>query len=177
MNSIDPRIAETVKTQQSVVSPLEIPVATLARAIVGPDGAVAAKVNSSGAIQSSVGIVSTAPTGSGIGYATGAGGAVTQATSRTTGVTLSKLSGAITTNNASLAAGAEATFTVTNTTVAATDTVVVSLKTPSSTGLSLPFVSTTAAGSFDITLTNLHGSTADTSASVINFAVIKAVAA
>jgi len=177
MNSIDQSKAETVKTQQNVKSPLETTIATLSRALIGPDGVVSAKVNSSGAIESAVGIVSTAPTGSGIGYATGAGGAVTQATSRTTPVTLSKLCGAITTNNASLAAGAEATFTVTNTTVAATDTVVVSLKTPSSTGLSLPFVSTTAAGSFDITLTNLHASTADTSASVINFAVHKAVAA
>jgi hypothetical protein len=66
-------------------------------------------------IASSKGFTSSAPTGVGIGYATGAGGAVTQATDRTTGVTLSKLTGQITTNNASLAAGAEAEFTVTNT--------------------------------------------------------------
>lgn len=113
----------------------------------------------------------------GLGYSSGQGGAQTQATDRTTTVVLSKLSGAITTAATSLAAGAEATFTVTNTLVAATDVVVVCLKTPSATGLSLPFVSTVADGSFQITLTNLHGSTADTSASVINFVVIKAVAA
>lgn len=109
------------------------------------------------------------------GHVTGAGGAVTQTTSRTTGVTLSKPCGAITTDTSSLAAGAEATFTVTNTLVAATDVVLVSLKTPSATGFSVPFVTTTAAGSFNITLSNLHASTADTSASVINFVVMKAV--
>lgn len=113
----------------------------------------------------------------GLGYVTGQGGAVTQLTDRSTGVTLSKLSGAITTDATSLATGAEATFTVTNTLVAATDVVAVCLKTPSATGFSLPFVSQVADGSFKITLTNLHGSTADTSASVINFVVIKAVAA
>lgn len=127
------------------------------------------------AITSSGAVLSTG-TG-GLGYATGAGGAVVQATSRSTGVTLNKICGSITTHTASLAAGAEATFTVTNTLVAATDVVVVSLQTPSATGLSLPFVSSTAAGSFNITLTNLHASTADTSASVINFVVIKSVAA
>ena len=113
-----------------------------------------------------------------MGYESGAGvgGAVTQITSRSTGVTLSKLCGSITTDTTSLAAAAEATFVVTNTLVAATDVVVVSLQTPSATGTSIPYVSTTAAGSFSITLSNLHASTADTSASVINFVVIKSSA-
>ena len=123
------------------------------------------------------GLITSSSSTAGVGYATGAGGAVTQITSRTTGVTLNTICGAITTDTSSLAAAAEATFTVTNSAVAATDTVVVSLKTPSSTGLSIPAVTTTATGSFQITLTNLHASTADTSASVINFAIIKAVAA
>lgn len=114
---------------------------------------------------------------SGAGYASGAGGAVTQITNRTTGVTLSKLCGSITTDATSLAAGAEAKFTVTNTLVAATDVVVCCLKTDSATGTSLAYVSDVSAGSFEITLTNLHAATADTSASVINFAVIKSVAA
>lgn len=130
---------------------------------------IAGNQTASGALKS------TSSTG-GVGYGTGAGGAVTQLTDRSTGVTLNTVCGSITTNTASLATGAEATFTVTNSAVAATDAVVVSLKTPSSTGLSVPFVTTTAAGSFQITLSNLHGSTADTSASVINFSVIKSVA-
>jgi len=97
---------------------------------------------------------------------------VTQITSRATGVTASGYMGAITTDTTSLAAGAEATFVVTNTKVKATSVVVVSLQTPSATGLSLPFVSKTTAGTFEITLTNVHGSTADTSASVINYMVL-----
>lgn len=99
-------------------------------------------------------------------------GAVTQLTNRSTGVTLNKLSGAITTDVTSLAVGAEATFTVTNTLVAVDSTVLLTLRTPSATGFSQAFVSKLQAGSFDITVTNLHGTVADTSASVINFLVL-----
>ena len=112
-----------------------------------------------------------------IGYGTGAGGAVTQATSRSTGVTLSKPTGQITTDATSLAAAAEATFTVTNTLVADTDVVVICSSGGQTAGTSIPAVTAVAAGSFDITLTNLHASTADTGAMVINFVVIKGVAA
>lgn len=96
---------------------------------------------------------------------------VTQITTRATGVTASGYMGAITTDTTSLAAGAEATFVVTNTKVKATSIVLVSLQTPSATGLSQPFVSKTTDGTFEITLTNVHGATADTSASVINYMV------
>lgn len=114
---------------------------------------------------------------SGIGYTTGAGGAVTQITSRSTGVTVNAICGAITTDPTSLAAGAEATFTVTDSSVAIGDVVVVSLRSGATAGTSIPVVTAVAAGAFDITLTNLHATTADTGASIINFAVIKAVAA
>lgn len=124
-------------------------------------------------------VTSAAPTGAGIGYATGAGGAVTQATSRTTGVTLSKLSGQITTNTASLAAETAAAFTVTNTQVAIGDVVVVSQQSGSNGGNTNVYVSTVAAGSFAITVSNNNAAagTAETGAIIINFAVIKAVAA
>lgn len=124
-------------------------------------------------------VLSTAPTGGGIGYATGAGGAVTQATNRTTGVTLSKLTGQITTNNASLAAEASADFVVTNTTVAAGDVVVVSIQSGSNGGGTIVSVAAVAAGSFTIRVHNgnVAAGTAETGAIVINFAVIKAVAA
>jgi len=116
--------------------------------------------------------------GGSIGYGgIGTGGTVTQATNRTTGVTINKICGNIVTNNASLAAAAEAEFTVTNSKVVVGDVVMVCLKTKSATALSLPIVSTIAAGSFNITMSNLHASTADTSASTINFVIIKAVAA
>ena len=97
---------------------------------------------------------------------------VTQITSRATGVTANGYQGSITTDVSSLAASAEATFTVTNSKVNTGSVVLVSLQTPSATGFSQPFVSKTQAGSFDITLTNLHASTADTSASVINYFVL-----
>ena len=53
------------------------------------------------------------PTG-GIGYGTGAGGTVTQLTSKSTGVTLSKPTGVIIMNNAALAANASVYFVLTN---------------------------------------------------------------
>lgn len=61
---------------------------------------------------------------SGIGYTTGAGGTVTQATSKSTGVTLNKVSGQITMNNAALAAGTIVSFTFTNSAVASSDLMV-----------------------------------------------------
>jgi hypothetical protein len=111
-------------------------------------------------------------TSAGLGYGVGSGGAVTQITSRTTGVTLNAINGAITMFSAAGSATA-ATFTVTNSTVAATDVVHVSVKT--ATNLYLMFVTATAAGSFNITFQTTGGVATD--APVINFAVIKAVTA
>jgi len=59
-----------------------------------------------------------------LGYGTGAGGTVTQATSKSTTVTLSKPCGTITMNNAALAAGASVNFQVSNNLVSQTDTIV-----------------------------------------------------
>jgi hypothetical protein len=115
-------------------------------------------------------IVSTGTAG--VGYATGAGGAVTQATSRTTSVTLNKTTGAITLYSAAGSATA-ATFTVTNSTVAATDVIILNQK--SGTDLYDLMVTAVAAGSFNITFRTTGGSTTETP--VFNFAVIKAVAA
>ncbi len=107
-----------------------------------------------------------------LGYTTGAGSTVTQATNRSTGVTINAVTGAITMNATSLAAGAEATFTVTNSAVEAADVPVVAIKS-SATGTPVANVTAVAAGSFAITVTNLHASTADTTADVINFVVLK----
>jgi hypothetical protein len=131
-------------------------------------------IDSAGILSSSTSIKSSSAS-AGIGYATGAGCSVTQATSRTTGVTCTGVSGAITTNSASLAAGAEAEFTVTDTSVAAGDTVIASIASGQTAGTSVVSVTAVAAGSFKLQLTNLHAATADTGAGVINFAVIKAV--
>jgi hypothetical protein len=96
------------------------------------------------------------------------GATVTQLTDRSTGVAIH--AGQITMNAASLAAAAEATFVVTNSYVTASSVPVIALKS-SATGTPQVYVSAVAAGSFSITITNLHASTADTTADVINFVV------
>ncbi len=126
--------------------------------------------NSSGTerarIDSSGNVLVTNPAG--LGYGTGSGGTVTQATSRTTGVTLSKPTGAITMFSAAGSVVA-ATFTVTNTLVAATDTIILNQK--SGTNLYVLLVTAVAAGSFNITFYTTGGVATD--APVINFALIK----
>jgi hypothetical protein len=114
-------------------------------------------------------------TNGGVGYGTGAGGAVAQATNRTTGVTINKISGSITlfsqTNTAISQATAQS-FTVTNSAVAATDVVIVNQK--SGTDKYEIFVTNVSGGSFQITNYAVAGTTNE--APVFNFAVIKAVA-
>lgn len=104
----------------------------------------------------------------GVGYGVGAGSAVTQITGRTTGVTINAVTGAITLVSAAGSA-TPASFTVTNSAVAATDTVVVGQK--SGTDLYEIFVTAIAAGSFRITSFTTGGTTTETP--VFNFAVIK----
>ena len=76
-----------------------------------------------GAVSATSSIKSTGAT-AGVGYGTGAGGTVTQATSKATGVTLNTVTGAITMNNAALAAATIVSFVLTNSAVAATDLIV-----------------------------------------------------
>lgn len=102
--------------------------------------------------------------------------AVTQATNITTGVTCNAYSGVITTVSQTVAAGAEAEFTVTNSKVAATDVVVACIKTHTSAGTFAVTVSAVAAGSFKLRLTNLDASAAGDNVLVINFLVLKASA-
>lgn len=108
----------------------------------------------------------------GVGYATGAGGAVAQGTNRTTGVTLNKTTGSITLFSAA-GTTAATTFIVTNSTVAATDVIILNQK--SGTDLYDLMVTNVAAGSFNITFRTTGGSTTETP--VFNFAVIKGVVA
>lgn len=121
-------------------------------------------------------LTSTSAT-AGVGYATGAGIAVTQSTSITTAVDgANAMSGAVTTVSTTLAAAAEAVFTVNNSSVAATDVVIVNIKSTASAGTPVAYVTAVAAGSFDVTLANMGTDALDNTV-VLNFAVIKAVAA
>ncbi len=121
-------------------------------------------------------VTSSDPT-AGVGYATGAGAAVTQITSRATGVTITGLCGTITTDTTSLAALAIAVFTVTNTSVAIGDVIILNKRSGATNTKTDLRVSAVAAGSFNIAVHNIDASTAETGAIIINFAVIKAVSA
>jgi hypothetical protein len=103
-----------------------------------------------------------------VGYSTGAGGVVIQGTSRTTGVTINKLTGQITLFSAAGTTSAT-TFTVTNSTVNTTDAIILTQHT--GTDLYNLMVTKTTLGSFDITFRTTGGTT--TEQPIFNFAVIK----
>jgi len=111
-----------------------------------------------------------------VGYQTGAGGTVTQITSKATGVTLDKLCGTITMHNAELAAAAIVSFTVTDAMVAATDLIVIQHDSVATLGKYLVSANTMAEGSFNITVTNISAGNLS-EAIVLRFAVIRAVIA
>lgn len=96
---------------------------------------------------------------------------VTQATNRSTGVTLDTTAGQITTDATSLAAAAEATFVVTNNKCTAKCVPVIAIASGSTGGVLIAGVSAVADGSFSITYTNT-GASAETGASVINFVLL-----
>lgn len=118
------------------------------------------------------GIVST-DASAGVGYATGAGGTVTQGTSRTTPVTINKICGSITMFS-SAGAATWSSFVVNNTTISATDTILLSFSGGSNTYL---FITgkIIAGTSFEINFVSLAGTAID--APVINFTIIKSVTA
>ena len=106
------------------------------------------------------------------GYGAGAGGTVTQATNKTTGVTLNTRCGTITLNNAALAADTTATFTLTNSQIEATDMVLISHSSVGAFG-AYTLNARAAAGSASIDVRNVStGSLSE--AIVLRFAVIKA---
>jgi hypothetical protein len=106
-----------------------------------------------------------------IGYAATAQGAVTQATSKSTGVTLNKSAGKITMNGAALGAGATALFTLTNSMISANDVMIVNVGSGGTSGAYWPYVANLSAGSAVIGLYNNTGGSLS-EAPVINFAII-----
>lgn len=146
-------------------------------ASVKDDGSILTTNTITGTTFVASGKVSSSSSSLGIGYATGAGGTVTQATTKATGVTLNTICGQITMNNANLASGITGvTFVLTNSTIGLTDVVVTSIAaTGESTGGSYTVtVDKQAAGSCSITLRNLSGGTLG-EAVVVNFIVLKGV--
>ena len=107
-----------------------------------------------------------------IGYAAAAQGTVTQATDKSTGVTLNKSAGQITMNNAALGATTNVAFVLTNSLLSAKDVVIVNVAggTAATTSYNC-WVSGHAAGSATIVLRNITaGSLSE--AVVLNFAII-----
>ena len=107
-----------------------------------------------------------------IGYAAAAQGTVTQATDKSTGVTLNKSAGQITMNAAALGATTNVAFVLTNSLLSAKDVVIVNVAggTAATTSYNC-WVSGHAAGSATIVLRNITaGSLSE--AVVLNFAII-----
>ena len=113
---------------------------------------------------------------SGTSFPVGQGAAVTQITSRATGVTINALMGAITTDTSSLAAEGSADFIVTNNMVNIGDVVILNIRSGEDSGGTVLSVQDVAAGSFAIRVHNgnVAAGTAETGAIVINFRIIKA---
>jgi hypothetical protein len=106
------------------------------------------------------------------GYIVGDGGTVAQSTSKSTTVTLNKRCGRITMNGAALAAATTVSFTLTNSTIAATDLLVLNHVSGGTAGSYL-LNAQAAAGSASINVRNINGSSLS-EAVVIGFAVVKA---
>jgi len=106
-----------------------------------------------------------------LGYATGAQGTVTQATSKSTGVTLNKSAGRVTLNNEALASNTAASFTLTNSLISANDVIITNVSGGGTAGAYTTYVSSMTTGSAVITLRNMSaGSLSE--AVIINYAII-----
>lgn len=110
------------------------------------------------------------------GFLAGEGGTVTQATSKSTGVTLNARVGEVITNNAALGASTSVSFTLTNSMIAANDIVAVCIKSGATAASYFVQADAVAAGSCRIHLRNVTGGNLS-EAVVIGFAVIKGVIA
>jgi hypothetical protein len=106
-----------------------------------------------------------------IGYAPAAQGTVTQATSKSTGVTLNKSAGQITMSGVNLATLTNVTFTLTNNLISAKDVIILNVGSGATSGAYNCWISSMSAGTCTITLRNISGGDL-AEAVVINFAII-----
>jgi hypothetical protein len=109
-----------------------------------------------------------------LGYTAAAQGTVTQATDKSTAVTLNKSAGRITMNAASLAASTAVSFTLNDNLISANDIVITNISAGGTASAYTTYVSSMTTGSAVITLRNMTaGPLAE--AVVINFALIHCV--
>lgn len=118
-----------------------------------------------------------------IGYSSGTGGAVTQLTSRTTGVTLNKITGEITLFAGSIGGHDADEFTLTNSTIEANDVILLSMKSGAAAGTRKYYqlhAVEVSAGSCVISVGNIDNATIPTTGTdspVIQFVVLKGAVA
>jgi|TARA_R110000868_G_scaffold58901_3_gene181147 hypothetical protein len=109
-----------------------------------------------------------------LGYTAEGQGTVTQATSKSTAVTLNKPAGQITMNNAALGATTNVTFTLNNTFISTNDILILNVAAGATAGAYNCWVSGLSAGAASITVRNISaGSLSE--AVVINYALIHCV--
>ena len=106
-----------------------------------------------------------------IGYSTAAQGSVTQATDKSTGVTLNTSAGRITMNNAALASNTAVSFTLTNNLISSNDAIIVNVSGGGTAGAYTSYVSSMTAGSAVLTLRNMSGGSLS-EAVILNYAII-----
>ena len=109
-----------------------------------------------------------------LGYTAAAQGAVTQATDKSTAVTLNKAAGRITMNAASLGANTAVVFNLNNSYISANDLVIVNVSGGGTAGAYTVYVSSMGAGVAAIALRNLTGG-ALAEAVIVNFAILHCV--
>ena len=110
-----------------------------------------------------------------IGYTAAAQSTVTQATSKSTGVTINASAGQITMNNASLNGTTNVAFTMTNSKISVRDVVIINVAGGVASNSTYNcWVSGHAAGTCDIVLRNISAG-ALSEAVVLNFAIIHCV--
>lgn len=106
-----------------------------------------------------------------LGYTTAAQGTVTQATSKSTAVTLNKAAGQITMNGAALASATNVTFTLNNSLISTNDVLILNVGSGATAGAYNCWVSGLSAGSASITLRNISGGSLSEDV-VLNFAIV-----
>ena len=93
-----------------------------------------------------------------LGYTAAAQGTVTQATSKSTAVTLNKSAGRITLNNASLGAGTNVSFTLNNNLISSNDVLILNVAAGATAASYNLWVDSLGAGTASITLRNTTAS-------------------
>jgi hypothetical protein len=109
-----------------------------------------------------------------LGYTAEAQGTVTQATSKSTAVTLNKAAGQIVMNDAALNATTNVTFTLNNSLISVNDVLILNVAAGATAGAYNCWVSSLAVGSATITVRNITASPLS-EAVTINYAIIHCV--